>query len=47
MEGHLLAQSKISRRVVSKHFSQYDMEGAGRYGLSEDDRAALSTHLGI
>ena len=47
MEGHLVAQGKISRRVLSKHFSQYDIEGAGRYGLSEDDRAVLRTHLGI
>lgn len=46
MEGHLLAQGKISRRVLSKHFSQYDQEGAGRYGLSDEDRAALRAHLG-
>ena len=47
MEGHLLAKGKISRRVLSKHFSQYELEGAGRYGLSDEDRAALRSHLGI
>jgi hypothetical protein len=47
MEGHLLATGKISGRVLSKHFSQYEQEGAGRYGLSDEDRAALRAHLGI
>jgi len=46
MEGNLIKRAKISGRVLSKHFVQYEQEGAGRYGLSDEDRAALRAHLG-
>ena len=46
MQKHLLERGRISRPVLSKHFGEYDREGAGRYGLSVEDRAILRTHIG-
>jgi hypothetical protein len=47
MEGNLIKEGRIARRVLSKHFGQYEQEHAGRYGLSDEDKTALRAHLGI
>lgn len=46
LEGHLLAEGVISRRVILIDFSGYDQEGAGRYYISDEDRGELDGHLG-
>ncbi|MEJ7790982.1 MAG: hypothetical protein WKF65_03300 [Gaiellaceae bacterium] len=46
LEGNLLAEGAISRRVVLIDFSGYDKEGAGRYYISDEDRNDLDAHLG-
>jgi hypothetical protein len=46
LEGHLLAEGAISRRVILIDFSGYDQEGAGRYYISDEDRGELDGHLG-
>jgi hypothetical protein len=46
LEGHLLAEGAISRRVILIDFSGYDQEGAGRYYISDGDRTELDGHLG-
>lgn len=46
MQGHLLEQGRVSNTVLVKDFAGYEKEGAGRYGLSDEDRAALRAHLG-
>jgi hypothetical protein len=45
MQGHLIKQGRIAGPVLVKDFTGYEQEGAGRYGLSDEDRAALRTHL--
>jgi hypothetical protein len=45
LEGHLLAEGAINRRVILIDFSGYDREGAGRYYISEEDRRQLDSHL--
>lgn len=47
LEGHLLAEGAISRRVILIDFSRYDQEGAGRYYVSEQDRNDLGAYLGL
>jgi hypothetical protein len=47
MEGHLVEQGRISHRVLLKDFSTYDADGCGKYGFSDEDRAALRNHLGL
>lgn len=47
MQGHLLAQGRISNEILVKEFSGYEREGAGRYGFSDEDRAAIRAYLGI
>ena len=47
MQGHLLDQGRISNEILVKEFSGYKREGAGRYGFTDEDRAALRTYLGI
>ena len=47
MEGHLLKSGRISRAVLVKDRSRFRQEGAGRYGLSDEDRALLRSDLGI
>lgn len=47
MEGHLVEQGRISSRVLLKDFSSYDADGCGKYGFSDEDRAALRNHLGL
>lgn len=47
MQGNLIKRGRISRPVLLKDFDRYEQEGAGRYGLSASDRAALRAHLGI
>lgn len=47
MQKHLIEGGQISGPVLERHFGSYDQERAGRYGLSDEDRAALRAHLGV
>lgn len=44
-QGHLQALGRLSREVLQKNFTQYAVEGAGRYGLSAQDKLVLRQHL--
>jgi hypothetical protein len=46
-QGYLLKEGRISRPVLVKDFTGYEDEAAGRYGFSDEDKAALRSHLGI
>jgi len=47
MQKHLVGGGQIAGPVLERHFGSYEQEHAGRYGLSDEDRAALRAHLGI
>ena len=47
MQGHLIDKGKLSGEVLIKDFTGYKRESAGRYGLSDQDRAILTGHLGF
>jgi hypothetical protein len=46
-EGYLLKEGRISRRILVKDFAGYEDEASGRYGISDEDKAALRSHLGL
>lgn len=45
MEGHLLEQGRIMRRMLVKDFAGCEAEGASRYGFSDEDKTTLRGHL--
>lgn len=45
LETRLITTGVLDRRVLLKDFTDYDAEGAGRYGISPMDRVALRDHL--
>lgn len=46
-EGYLVREERISRRILVKDFAGYEDEASGRYGISDEDKAALRGHLGL
>jgi Mg2+ and Co2+ transporter CorA len=46
-QGNLMRAGRLTREILVKEFANYDAEGAGRYGLSPEDRKALRDHLRV
>jgi hypothetical protein len=46
LEGHLLTEGAISRRLLMVDFDDYDNIGSGKYYISDEDRQVLDKHVG-